>query len=96
MGNIYIWAVDLYRRKDALLPEYTDLQHSHFSVYLGQNLEIVAEARDNQFDTIEFSGISKIDVNTEDRLRASIRMLLSQVYASSLRPHTLVAEGRIH
>jgi len=71
--------LSFYNRPDALLPKYREMQTSQYSVYMGQHLEIIVEARDNPSDTIDFLGISKVDINTGDRLRASIHMVSTQV-----------------
>ena len=52
---------------------------SGFSVFMGQRLEVVVEARDNGQDTIDFLKLSKVDINTGDRLRVSIHLVSTQV-----------------
>jgi hypothetical protein len=68
-----------YHRSDVLRPDYRDYQTRQYSMYMGQRLEIVAEAADNPSDTVDFLSLSKVDINTGDRLRASIHMVATQV-----------------
>ena len=68
-----------YTRANAAQPDYRTTQASKYTVFMGQRLEIVAEARDNPSDSIDFLALSKVDINTGDRLRASIKMKPLQV-----------------
>jgi len=68
-----------YLREDARRDDYQSLQRLRYDVLMGQRLEVVVEARDNPADSIAFLGLSKVDINTGDRLRASIKMKPLQV-----------------
>ena len=71
--------LSFYHRNVVLRPDYREHQTRLYSIYMGQRLEIVAEATDNPSDTIDFLSLSKVDINTGDRLRASIYMVATQV-----------------
>jgi hypothetical protein len=49
-----------HQHDDILRPNYRNLQASHFSVFMGQRLEVVAQARDNPSDSIDFLKLSKV------------------------------------
>mmetsp|Transcript_67864 Transcript_67864/g.141502 ORF Transcript_67864/g.141502 Transcript_67864/m.141502 type:complete len:905 (-) Transcript_67864:79-2793(-) len=56
---------------------------SEYSLYMGESLEAVIMAFDNPSDTIDFVGISKVDMNTGDKIRAKVSYLYMDVRPTS-------------